>query len=181
MDRLLFGTTARKRARRRRRFRRLSLVAWVASSVALAGGPLYSLNHTSVARMVGLGGDPSPAPSISAASSDIAIDSTRSMVDEGGKNHPAAGEAEGGSVAQIIRAAAAKYGVSGDYLVSIAACESGLNPRAYNSAGYHGLFQYDTQTWGTYGKGSIWDPAAQAEATARLIANGESSRWPNCG
>ena len=81
----------------------------------------------------------------------------------------------------IIRAAAARHGLSGDYLISVASCESGLNPRAVNSAGYYGLFQFDQTTWAAYGSGSIYDPAAQAEAAASLIAAGQASRWPNCG
>lgn len=85
-----------------------------------------------------------------------------------------------GSVTGIIAAAAAAHGVDGGYLVSIARCESGLDPRAVNSAGYYGLFQYDQQTWSAYGSGSIYDPAAQADATARLVAAGQTSRWPNC-
>ena len=84
------------------------------------------------------------------------------------------------SIETIITAAAERYGLDGDYLVSVAECESGLDPNAYNSAGYHGLFQYDESTWDAYGEGSIWDPAAQAETTAMLIADGQSRRWPNC-
>lgn len=86
----------------------------------------------------------------------------------------------GKSVEEIIYAAGKEFGVDGSYLLSIAACESGLDPRAYNSAGYHGLFQYDESTWGAYGYGSIWDPVAQARTTAKLIDQGQSSRWPNC-
>lgn len=85
-----------------------------------------------------------------------------------------------GSITEIIYAAAADYGLDGDYLVSVAACESGLDPGAVNSAGYYGLFQFDEQTWAAYGSGSIFDPAAQARAAASLIAGGEASRWPNC-
>lgn len=85
-----------------------------------------------------------------------------------------------GSITEIIHQAAAEYGISGDWMVSIAVCESGLDPRAYNSAGYHGLFQYDEATWTGYGYGSIWDPVAQARTTAKLLAMGQSSRWPNC-
>ncbi len=85
-----------------------------------------------------------------------------------------------GDVVQIIHAAAAEFGLDGDYLVSVAQCESGLDPQAYNSAGYHGLFQYDDTTWSAYGYGSIWDPVAQARTTAELIAGGQASRWPNC-
>lgn len=96
-----------------------------------------------------------------------------------GKNDPEPADSSA-SIEGIIREAAAEFGLDGDYLVSVAACESGLDPRAYNAAGYHGLFQYDEQTWAAYGDGSIWDPKAQAETTAMLIADGQSSRWPNC-
>lgn len=92
----------------------------------------------------------------------------------------AAPVAPAGSIEEIIYAAAAQYGLDGSYLVSIAACESGLNPGAVNAAGYHGLFQYDEATWAEYGSGSIYDPAAQALTTAMLISQGQSSRWPNC-
>ena len=190
MDRLQFGTTARNRARRKKRIRRLSIVAWVLSTAALAGGPIYGLNQ---AKVIDLGGRlPDPAPSASAASTAIAIDSGRHLVDEKAnrvekskkitkkrRSSEPAGDYSG-SITDIIHAAAAEFGVDGDYLVSIAECESGLDPRAYNSAGYHGLFQYDESTWAAYGEGDIWDPVAQAKATAKLIADGQSSRWPNC-
>jgi soluble lytic murein transglycosylase-like protein len=85
-----------------------------------------------------------------------------------------------GSVEEIVASAATEFGLDPNYLIGLASCESGLDPNAYNEAGYHGLFQFDEQTWGAYGYGSIWDPSAQARTTARLIAAGEASRWPNC-
>lgn len=85
-----------------------------------------------------------------------------------------------GSVTEIIYAAATEYGLDGAYLVSVADCESGLDPGAVNSAGYYGLFQFDHQTWAAYGSGSIFDPVAQSRAAASLIAGGQASRWPNC-
>ena len=88
--------------------------------------------------------------------------------------------APAGSIEEIIASAATEFGLDPNYLIRVAACESGLDPNAYNEAGYHGLFQFDDQTWGAYGYGSIWDPSAQARTTARLIAAGEGSRWPNC-
>jgi hypothetical protein len=84
------------------------------------------------------------------------------------------------SIESIIYDAAAEFGLEGSYLVSVAVCESGLNPEAYNPAGYHGLFQFDNTTWSAYGYGSIFDPIAQSRTAARLIAAGQSSRWPNC-
>ncbi len=83
-------------------------------------------------------------------------------------------------VTATIYDAAEEFGLEGDYLLSVAECESGLNPTAYNSAGYHGLFQFDQTTWAAYGYGSIYDPVAQARSAARLLADGQSSRWPNC-
>lgn len=88
--------------------------------------------------------------------------------------------APSGSITDIIYKAAAEFGLSGDYLVSVAYCESTLNPQAVNAAGYYGLFQFDEGTWNAYGYGSIFDPTAQARTAARLIAAGQSSRWPNC-
>ncbi len=88
--------------------------------------------------------------------------------------------APAGSVTAIIYAAAAEFGLDGAYLAAIAACESGLNPQAYNPAGYYGLFQFDQGTWAAYGYGSIYDATAQARTAARLIAAGQASRWPSC-
>jgi len=85
-----------------------------------------------------------------------------------------------GSIEEIIGAAATEFGLDPGYLIGVASCESGLDPSAYNEAGYHGLFQFDEQTWGAYGYGSIWDASAQSRTAARLMAAGEGSRWPNC-
>lgn len=106
---------------------------------------------------------PTPTPSPAATSTPVAQTGSYS-----------------GSITDIIYAAAAEFGVSGDWMVSIATCESTLDPNAYNPAGYHGLFQYDQTTWAEYGYGSIYDPVAQARTTAELLAMGQSSRWPNC-
>ena len=115
----------------------------------------------------GSGAAPSASPSTSSSSTSSSTS--------------AATPSYGGSVEDIIYSAAAEYGVDGGYMVAIANCESGLNPRAVSPAGYYGLFQFDQQTWAEYGSGSIYDPVAQARATARLISMGQSSRWPNCG
>jgi len=85
-----------------------------------------------------------------------------------------------GSITEIIYAAADEYGVDRAWLLSIASCESGLNPNAHNPAGYYGLFQFDEATWAENGYGSIYDPVAQARTAARLIAAGQASRWPSC-
>lgn len=84
------------------------------------------------------------------------------------------------AISHIIYDAAAEFGISGEYLLSVAYCESTLNPNAYNAGGYHGLFQFDFTTWNAYGYGDIYNPVAQARTAARLLAAGQSSRWPNC-
>jgi hypothetical protein len=81
-----------------------------------------------------------------------------------------------GPITDLIFEAAAEYGVDGNFMYALAICESNLNPRAYNAAGYHGLFQFDQQTWAAFGEGEIYDPAAQARATAKLVATGETER-----
>jgi soluble lytic murein transglycosylase-like protein len=66
-------------------------------------------------------------------------------------------------------------------LLSIAQCESGLNPSAVNPAGYHGLFQFATSTWASQGYGGdIYDPVAQSRTAARMISEGGQSAWANC-
>jgi soluble lytic murein transglycosylase-like protein len=91
----------------------------------------------------------------------------------------AAAPAEG-SMEAIITSAAGEFGLDPGYLISVAVCESNLNPSAVNSVGYYGLFQFDQTTWASYGYGSIYDPTAQARTAARLISAGQTSRWPNC-
>lgn len=93
---------------------------------------------------------------------------------------PSPSQSEVPSVSEIVSSAAAEFGVSYDYLMSIAQCESNYYIYAYNPAGYHGLFQFDFPTWSAYGYGSIYDPEAQARTAARLIAAGQTERWPNC-
>ena len=86
--------------------------------------------------------------------------------------------AASGDIVAIIRAAAARYGVSGDWMVSIAACESGLRPNAYNPRGpYIGLFQFLQSTFTANGGTNIWDPTDQANITAKMLANGQAHQW----
>lgn len=74
------------------------------------------------------------------------------------------------------------YGVSAISLQKLMMCESGGN--IYNTSRdgrYHGLFQFDTQTWAntTYGNRSINDPEAQILAAASLW-QWRTSKWPAC-
>lgn len=70
-------------------------------------------------------------------------------------------------------------------LVSIAACESGGNPRAVSSDGtYRGKYQFDRATWAAMGGSG--DPAAapEREQDARAVAlltQAGTSPWPVCG
>lgn len=84
----------------------------------------------------------------------------------------------GGNVEAIIRAAAAKWGVSGDWMVSIARCESGLRPNAYNPRGpYYGLFQFLMSTFTANGGTNIWDPTDQSNIAAKMLAHGQAHQW----
>ncbi|MGH7686056.1 MAG: transglycosylase SLT domain-containing protein [Candidatus Dormibacteria bacterium] len=84
----------------------------------------------------------------------------------------------GGDIVGIIQAAAAQYGVSGDWMVRIAQCESGLRPNAYNPSGpYYGLFQFAMSTFRANGGTNIWDPTDQANIAAKMLANGQAHQW----
>lgn len=86
--------------------------------------------------------------------------------------------AASGDIVGIIRAAAAQYGVSGDWMVKIAECESGLRPNAYNPRGpYIGLFQFLQSTFTANGGTNIWDPTDQANVTAKMLAHGQAWQW----
>lgn len=67
----------------------------------------------------------------------------------------------------------------------VAKCESGGNPRAVNPSGkYHGLFQFDRQTWRSVGGSGSPSNASAGEQLMRakkLYAQRGASPWPNCG
>ena len=91
---------------------------------------------------------------------------------------PAAPPAAPGTIQAIIQAAANRYGVSYPWMLKIARCESGLNPRAYNPAGpYYGLFQFLMSTFRANGGTNIWDPVQQANITAKMLAHGQAHQW----
>ncbi len=192
MEHLHFSARARRRDRLKRRLTSLAVISLIA---AMLGIPGMDLGWRLIGRFTG-------ASSIGQASNVGGVEtseSTKSMLKfrqqvfatrptpkpEETNASPEATEATvavapAGSITSIIYAAAAEFGLGGDYLVSVAHCESTLNPQATNPAGYYGLFQFDQGTWSAYGYGSIYDPTAQARTAARLIAAGQASRWPNC-
>jgi hypothetical protein len=83
-----------------------------------------------------------------------------------------------GSVEAIIRAAALRHGVSPEWMVKIARCESGLRPHAFNPVGpYYGIFQFLMSTFRAHGGTDIWDPYQQAEITATMLSHGGARAW----
>ena len=90
-----------------------------------------------------------------------------------------------GSKPKPAKPATAAPAVTADGLnwAALAKCESGGNPRAYNAAGYYGLYQFSKSTWA--GVGGTGDPrdASPAEQTARaqaLYARSGAGQW-GCG
>ena len=76
-----------------------------------------------------------------------------------------------------------KANLSGAW-AKVANCESGGNPRAVNSAGYYGLFQFDMQTWRSVGGSGSPASASAGEQLMRakkLYAQRGASPWPVCG
>ncbi len=66
----------------------------------------------------------------------------------------------------------------------LAKCESGGNPRAVNSAGYYGLYQFSLSTWRSVGGSGNPANASSAEQTRRakiLYNKAGAGQWPSCG
>ncbi|MFP5351869.1 MAG: transglycosylase family protein [Actinomycetota bacterium] len=189
MERLRFGERARRRARRSRLKSYLGIAGLVATLLGVPGANLgWELlsgadANTSRPDLSGVTtteqasgmmrfrsnlfrNRPTPTPTPTEQPVEAAT--------------PVVVEAPPGSITEIIYAAAAEFGIDGGYLLSVAHCESNLNPSAVNPAGYHGLFQFGEETWAAFGYGSIYDPTAQARTAAEMLANGMASRWPNC-
>ena len=68
---------------------------------------------------------------------------------------------------------------------ALAKCESGGNPNVVSSNGlYHGLYQFDAQTWQSVGGSGVASQASAAEQTQRakiLYSQRGSQPWPVCG
>jgi len=185
LDNLHFSARVRRRARRRRRLRRARLAGAIATMAAIALGMPGSDTSLDLIEEFAASGDFSERETSESAAAMLRFRRHTFQTRPQSSPTPAASEASSatsaeGSIAEIIYAAATEFGLSGDYLLSVAGCESGLNPQAYSGTGYYGLFQFDQQTWSAYGYGSMYDPVAQSRTAARLIAAGQSSRWPNC-
>jgi hypothetical protein len=83
-------------------------------------------------------------------------------------------------ILDFIAKAAKKYNQSNNAMVRVARCESSLNPCAYSKSGpYYGLYQFLKSTWKTtpYKDKDIYDPEAQALATAWMWKQGRKNEW----
>ncbi|MBW3631510.1 MAG: transglycosylase SLT domain-containing protein [Chloroflexi bacterium] len=83
-------------------------------------------------------------------------------------------------ILDFIGHAAKKFGQSENAMIRVARCESALDPCAVNRSGpYYGLFQFLKSTWNTtpYGDRDIYDPEAQALATAWMWKEGRKNEW----
>lgn len=92
-------------------------------------------------------------------------------------------------IKQLIRCAAHRWDSPGTprQAISVARCESNLNPRAYNSSGYAGLFQQSTWHWP--GRADRWgqDDRSVFNGRANIIVSirmahalGSWSPWAGC-
>lgn len=192
MNSLIFGSRKRLQVKRRAAFRRAALGTWIVAAVGATLGLLPGPTAGTEFLEDLLANRRVPLVSAGVSTSDSARSAMKFRHGVFEKrpaptasptvtaSEAAVPVAPSGGIQEIIYAAAAEYGLDGAYLLSIAGCESGLDPGAVNAAGYHGLFQYDQTTWSEYGYGSIYDPVAQARTTAMLISQGQSGRWPNC-
>jgi hypothetical protein len=92
-------------------------------------------------------------------------------------------------IKQLIKCAARRWDSPGtpEQAISVADCESNLDPRAYNSSGYAGLFQQSTRYWP--GRADRWgqDDRSVFNGRANIIvsirmahAAGSWSPWAGC-
>lgn len=86
--------------------------------------------------------------------------------------------------AAMIRQVFARYGLDGNAAVSVASCESGLNPTASNGGSYLGLFQQQASAWASraarYGVAgrSAFDGEANAIVSAGMVRDdGDWGQW----
>ncbi len=86
----------------------------------------------------------------------------------------------GGSIVDIIYAAADAYGQNRAAMLQVAQCESVLDPNAVNAySGASGLFQFLPGTWATtpFASSNIFDPWANANAAAWMWSVGRRGEW----
>lgn len=96
-------------------------------------------------------------------------------------------EAQATDVEQIVREAARKYGLNEEHFLSVARCESTMNPSAVNHSYYEngypsGLFQHLSGYYPAraekYGYSTdVFDAYSNANTTAAMWAQGLSYLW----
>jgi soluble lytic murein transglycosylase-like protein len=170
LDRLHFGARARRRARYKRIARWATYVSLAAVLLGVPGSlvavrwlnSLAGTPSTSIRTAAGIETSESAASALRFKRKVFRVRPTPTPSQRPERSETDANDApeDGDSISEIIYAAAAEFGLDGDYLMSVASCESGLDPGAVNPVGYYGLFQFDEQTWAAYGYGSIYDPVA---------------------
>jgi len=119
---------------------------------------------------LGQGGGADPLRGLSGGSPGIGFASPQIKTQpvQAPKVAQAASSPAGGGVMSIIEGAAAKYGVPADWMRRSAQIESNFNPTLVSPSGAKGLFQFTTSTAKTFGLSNPFDPAANADAAARL-------------
>ena len=86
------------------------------------------------------------------------------------------------SVRQMIRSLAIRYRLDVAKAISVAECESGLNPKAYNPP-YAGVFQHSVRFWEkratTYGHAgeSVFDAYANVDVALQMVRAGGWGPW----
>ncbi|MGH2691133.1 MAG: hypothetical protein ACRDHM_01365 [Actinomycetota bacterium] len=86
------------------------------------------------------------------------------------------------SVRQMIRSLALRYRLDAAQAISVAECESGLNPKAY-SPPYAGVYQHTTATWdkrsATYGHAgeSVFDAFANVDVALQMARASGWGAW----
>ncbi len=89
-------------------------------------------------------------------------------------------------VANYLIDTAQQYGIPENIFFGIAACESELNPKAYNPKDTDGLpavgiFQFKDKTFkGFGGKGDIWNPEEQTRIAGEMMSRHLFRHWPDC-
>lgn len=83
----------------------------------------------------------------------------------------------------VIEAAAREFGQDPTLMVSVAMCESRLNPAAVGQAGEIGIYQFLGRTFERnakrlrYKPADIWDVTAQSRVAAEMFSRGQSWQW----
>ncbi len=154
----------------------------VSATQPVAGTQAITVGHVQVTNFTvakpdlvdAVGATPTAAPAPPALSAKPALKKARVTAPPVSAGPPA----DPNSVIGIIEAAAARWGVSGSWMVSIARCESGLRPTADNPRGpYIGLFQFLQSTFSHNGGTNIYDAADQANIAAKMLAHGQAHQW----